>query len=171
MSEAVSLANTKFISSAPHISSRGFTLIELIVVIIILGILSVTVVPKFLTSKGFTEFAYRSDVIAKLRLIQTKAMQQTNSTYCHSVLVTSTKLGTPDNCSSTPSFASAWQDSASKLQVDSNDNITFTTNFSGNTFNFDSMGRPSCNAPCIITINGEQSISVQIESEGYIHAL
>ncbi|WP_239059026.1 prepilin-type N-terminal cleavage/methylation domain-containing protein [Colwellia sp. Arc7-D] len=149
----------------------GFSLIELIIVILILGILSVNVVPKFLTSKGFSEYAYRSDVVAKLRLIQTKAMQQTNSSFCHTVLVTATKLGEPDNCTTTPSFSPTWQDSATKLQVDSNDNITFSNNFTNNSFSFDSMGRPSCAAPCIITIIGEQSISVQIESEGYIHAL
>lgn len=151
--------------------SRGFTLIELIIVIIILGILSVTVAPKFFSSKGFSEYAYRTDIIAKLRLIQTKAMQQTNSNYCHTVLVTTTQLGTPDSCGASPSFATPWQDSALKLQVDSNDNIKFSTNFSGNSFSFDSMGRPSCSAPCKITISGEQNISVQIESEGYIHGL
>jgi MSHA pilin protein MshC len=157
--------------SKAQIFNQGFTLIELIIVIIILGILSVTVAPKFFTAKGFSEYAYRTDAIAKLRLIQTKAMQQTNSGYCHSVLVTTTQLGTPDNCSSSPSFATPWQESASKLQIDNNDNITFTTNFSGNSFLFDSMGRPSCSAPCTITISGEQSIKIQIESEGYIHAL
>jgi MSHA pilin protein MshC len=150
---------------------HGFTLIELIIVIIILGILSVTVAPKFFTSKGFSEYAYRTDAIAKLRLIQTKAMQQTNGSYCHSVLVTSTKLGEPDNCGISPSFATSWQDSATRLQVDANDNITFSTNITGNSFSFDSMGRPSCATPCTITISGEQSISVQIEEEGYIHAI
>jgi len=160
--------------SIPKVSAstfeQGFTLIELIIVILILGILSVNVVPKLLTSKGFSEYAYRSDIIAKLRLIQTKAMQQTNSSYCHTVLVTATRLGEPDNCATTPSFSAAWQDSATKLQVDSNDNITFSTNFTGNSFSFDNMGRPSC-SPCTITIIGEQSISVKIEAEGYIHAI
>ncbi|MBA6414404.1 prepilin-type N-terminal cleavage/methylation domain-containing protein [Colwellia sp. 6M3] len=155
----------------PRQRSFGFTLIELIIVIIILGILSVTVVPKFFTAKGYSEYTYRSDAIAKLRLIQTKAMQQTNSDYCHRVLVTTTQLGTPDNCGISPSFTSPWQQSASKLQIDINDNITFITNFSGNSFLFDNMGRPSCSTPCVITIKGEQSISIQIESEGYIHAI
>ena len=116
------------LNSSSRTLITGFTLIELVIVIIILGILSVTVAPKFFTSKGFSEYAYRSDIIAKLRLIQTKAMQQTNNNYCHTVLVTNTQLGTPDNCTSSPSFSSPWKDSASKLQVDSNDSITPTRN-------------------------------------------
>lgn len=148
----------------------GFTLIELIIVIIILGILSATLAPKFFSSKGFSEFAYRTDVMAKLRLIQTKAMQQTNSTYCHRVLITSTKLGAPDDCDDSPNFTGAWQASATGLVVDAGDNITLSSNITGNSFTFDNLGRPSC-APCTITIIGEQSVSVQIEAEGYIHAL
>ncbi len=157
--------------------NQGFTLIELIIVIIILGILSVTVAPKFFTAKGFSEYGYRTDVIAKLRLIQIKAMQQTqaipedDNSYCHSVLLTDTKLGTPDDCDDTPSFDSIWEDSATKVKIADQDNVTFSSNIMGNSFSFDSMGRPSCDAPCKITINGEQNISVQIESEGYIHAL
>lgn len=150
----------------------GFTLIELIIVIIILGILSVTVVPKFFTSKGFSEYAYRTDVIAKLRLIQTKAMQQTDfdARFCHRVLVNTKKLGAPEDCDASPNFSNQWQDSATRLQIDTNDNITFSTNIVDNTFTFDSMGRPSCSS-CIITISGAQSVSVKIEPEGYIHAL
>jgi MSHA pilin protein MshC len=161
--------------------NQGFTLLELIIVIIILGILSVTVAPKFFTVKGFSAYGYRTDVIAKLRLIQIKAMQQTqatpedtsqgNNNYCHRVLLTNKKLGTPDVCDDTPSFASTWQDSATKVKIADQDEVTLSSNITGNSFIFDSMGRPSCVAPCIITINGEQTISVQIESEGYIHAL
>jgi MSHA pilin protein MshC len=145
---------------------QGFTLIELIIVIIILGILSVTVAPKFFTAKGFSEYGYRTDVIAKLRLIQIKAMQQTqaDNSDCHRVFLTTTKLGTPDACASS-------EDSATKVKIADQDNITFSSNIIGNSFSFDSMGRPSCAAPCKISINGEQTISVQIESEGYIHAL
>ncbi|MBA6297630.1 prepilin-type N-terminal cleavage/methylation domain-containing protein [Colwellia sp. MB02u-9] len=161
--------------------NQGFTLIELIIVIIILGILSVTVAPKFFTAKGFSAYGYRTDVIAKLRLIQLKAMQQTqaapdpeNENRCHTVLLTDKKLGTPDNCVDELSFNSTWQDSTTKVKIADQDDVIFSgENITDNSFSFDSMGRPSssCNAPCKITINGEQNISVQIESEGYIHAL
>lgn len=164
--------------------NQGFTLIELIIVIVILGILSVTVGPKFFSAKGFSEYGYRTDVIAKLRLIQTKAMQQTHSSNCHRLLVTATKLGTPDNdfdsddsddndeCAASANFNEPWVDSPTRVKVDDKDNITFSSfNITNDYFSFDSMGRPSCIAPCTITIIGEDSISVQIEAEGYIHAL
>jgi MSHA pilin protein MshC len=147
---------------------KGFTLIELIIAVIILGILSATVAPKFFTSNGFTEFSYRNDVITKLRLIQTKAMQQTDSDSCHQVLITSTILGTPDNC---VSFDTSLLSSATIIVVNNADNITFSTTASGNRFSFNSLGRPSCGELCEITITGEQSLTVKIETEGYIHAL
>ena len=166
-----------FLNHSALKNNSGFTLIELIIVIIILGILSVTVIPKLFSSKGFSEYAYRTDVIAKLRLIQTKAMQQTTEPLppsidkrCHQVLISTKKLGAPDNCGASPSFASDWKNSATKLQIDSNDNVSFSSNITDNNFFFDSMGRPSCNS-CEITISGEQSLVVKVEPEGYIHAL
>lgn len=161
--------------SSLFIYQGGFTLIELIIVIIILGILSATVTPKFFTSKGFSEHAYRSDVIAKLRLIQIKAMQQTgdNALDCHQVLITSTKIGAPDDCDDTPSFTSDWDASkqATGIEINSSDNVSFSSNVAGNSFSFNSLGRPSPCAPCEISIIGEQTLKIKIEAEGYIHAL
>lgn len=155
--------------------NNGFTLIELIIVIIILGILSVTVAPKFFTSKGFTEYSYRSDAIAKLRLIQIKAMQQTgtNNKNCHKILVTAKKLGAPDDCDANPSFTSNWNTNplAIGVEVNENDDVTFATDFIDNTFSFDSLGRPISCGPCNISIIGEETLKIKIEKEGYVHAL
>lgn len=149
--------------------NRGFTLIELIIVIIILGILSVTVAPKFFTSSGFSEFAYRSDVIAKLRLIQTRAMQQVNES-CHRVKVTSKQLGKVD-CSPDATFVDQELQRATVVAVDINDNVSFRPE--GLIFDFNSYGKPfinDVNSKIEITITGEQSLVIVVESEGYIHA-
>tara|TARA_R110000782_G_scaffold89974_3_gene172974 strand:+ start:1752 stop:2252 length:501 start_codon:yes stop_codon:yes gene_type:complete len=145
-------------------SSKGFTLIELIIVIIILGILSVTVAPKFLTSNGFSEYAYRTDIIAKLRLIQTRAMQQVLEP-CHQVKLTNNKLGKAD-CGTPVKFIDKV---ATMVTIDSKDGVTLTPD--DLIFTFDNMGRPiDCNSPCEIIVKGVQELRVIIEPEGYIHA-
>ncbi len=155
--------------------NTGFTLIELVIVIVILAILSATVAPKFFSSNGFSEYAYRTDVIAKLRLIQTRAMQQATD-HCHQVMITSKKLGKvkkkagENECTTPPEFANQLERRATLVEIDSNDNVTFSPN--GTVFSFDFVGRPqNCNNPCEIVIAGEQALTVRIESEGYIHAL
>ncbi|MEH6385602.1 MAG: prepilin-type N-terminal cleavage/methylation domain-containing protein [Colwellia sp.] len=148
----------------------GFTLIELIIVVIILGILSVSVVPKFFSGSGFSEYGYRADVIAKLRLIQTRAMQQ-GSGGCYQVMITSNKLGKV-TCDPSPEFVNQEIQRATTVEVLSEDPITFSP--SGKIFIFDSMGRPqtgNVNEAITITVSGEQSLRILIESEGYIHAI
>lgn len=169
------MSNFKLTSYSSKTVNYGFTLIELTIVIIILGILSVNVVPKFFASNGFSEYSYRSDAIAKLRLIQIKAMQQTgdNNTDCHQVLVTTKKLGAPDDCDNSPSFTSNWDANLlpTGMEIDAQDDISFTTDFAGNTFTFDNLGRPDSCGPCTISIVGEEILKIKIETEGYIHAL
>lgn len=153
--------------------SRGFTTIELVVTLIILGILSATIIPKFFTSNGFEEFTYRNEVITKLRSIQLRAMQQTNSAECHVVLVNQFKLGIPDDCDITPSFTNDWTAGTTGVLIDSTNGAKFNVNGGNYFFIFDHMGRPDgCNDPCLIIIEGgESSLTIKIESEGYIHAL
>lgn len=62
------------------LNKKGFTLIELVVVIAILGILALVAIPRFM---GMREDANESAVIANLRNIQTAAetvAAQTNAT-------------------------------------------------------------------------------------------
>ncbi len=163
--------------------AKGFTTIELVVVILLLAILSATVVPRFFSSSGFEEYAYRTEVIATLRTIQLRAMQQTDGSQCHQIKITGDgkQLGLLDNDNSPgPCHVSNWfdekdgkynlatEDGPTHVQVDSDHQITF----SGDNFSFDQMGRPlNCSSPCKISINGgEQTLTVVIESEGYIHA-
>lgn len=150
----------------------GFTIIELIVVILIISILAVTIAPKFFNSTGFQEYTYQAEVITKLRSIQLRAMQQTNSSECHTVLVTTSALGIPDPCDST--LPDGWQgenedtleSGTTNVKVNTNHDVTFSP--TGFSFTFDGMGRPSCGT-CLIKVTGDSELTIKIESEGYIH--
>tara|TARA_R110001583_G_scaffold112288_2_gene261646 strand:- start:2779 stop:3306 length:528 start_codon:yes stop_codon:yes gene_type:complete len=143
----------------------GFTMIELIVVIIILAIMSTTVIPKFFNSTGFQEYTYQAEVITKLRSIQLRAMQQTNSGECHTVLVMENALGIPENCNLT---SGNWHSDTTSVIIQDNHDVIFDVPPGNYFFTFDGMGRPSCST-CLITILADSTLTIKIESEGYIH--
>ena len=55
---------------------QGFTMIELVVMMIVIGILAVTVLPKFNLLSGFNEIGYRDKVKAALEFARKSAMAQ-----------------------------------------------------------------------------------------------
>ena len=61
-------------SGPPRKSSRGFTMIELIVVMIMIGILSVVAIPRMNLIGGFDEIGYRDQVIAALEFSRKSAV-------------------------------------------------------------------------------------------------
>jgi MSHA pilin protein MshC len=159
--------------------NKGFTLIELIVVIIIMGILSVTVLPNFFTSKGYEEYSYRGEVITKLRSIQLRAMQQ-SSAQAPCVALDNDHLGVPSvflsSCTGAFSFDSDYGqnvDDTLEVKVDSNHQVVFSMDTGSVPFGFDKWGKPTtgCSGGCVIAIQGQDLLKIQIESEGYIHVL
>lgn len=161
---------------------QGFTIIELVLVIVLMGILSVTVVPKMFNTNGFEEYAYQAEVIAVLRNIQLRAMQQTSAytsdssfgTECHTVNI-SEKLLTVGNLDIVDRSCSGLSknsedETLNKLTVKIEDghSLIFSPTM---VFTFDSMGRPvGCNTPCEIYMIGNNNLAITIESEGFIHA-
>jgi MSHA pilin protein MshC len=155
-----------FLAQFKNVKRNGFTMIELIVVIIIIAIMSTTVIPKFFTSTGFQEYTYQAEIITKLRSIQLRAMQQTNSSECHTVLVTESALGIPETCTSLT--LGNWQNATTSVIIESGHDVTFDVSSGNYSLTFDSMGRPNC-SPCLITVLGDSTLTIKIESEGYIH--
>ena len=158
---------------------KGFTLIESVTVIILIGILAVAVFPKFAGRESYDPYAYRAQLISALRLTQQRAMQQTN-TSCHHMVIEDTQYGIPDSddCAVLV-FAGNWQPDQTGFKVPSNSKVTFFINGIANPgeVTFDAMGRPgqNCNDAaigCEIHIQGvEKTLKIQIEAQGYIHAL
>ncbi len=163
--------------------SSGFTLIELIVVIIMIAIMAATIVPKLLSSKGFEEYTYRDELITKLRAIQLRTMQQTNSSTCREVKVDvsegiigllKTGVSPEPIC-----IADDYAGESTTVTINGNHDVSFSISEGLSSFSFSSLGRPEavgCGdalTPCEITLTmvGENSVAIKINLEGYIYAL
>lgn len=148
---------------------RGFTIIELVVVIILIGILAATVIPKMQSSGGYEEIIYQDETVTKLRSIQLRAMQNTSGSECHDVLITTDKLGIPDDSCTT--FVDNDSNSATIVKIIDHE-VEFEYAGGSTAFTFDHLGRPvDCSSPCEISIVGtEQTLIVAINDQGYIYA-
>ncbi|GIC76089.1 Tfp pilus assembly protein FimT/FimU [Moritella sp. F3] len=160
----------------------GFTLIELVIVIILTGILAATAIPKLIGNDGFEAQAYRDQLLQLLKTVQQQAMScdsdcQTslvgtpsdplagNAYACNRVVITAERFGIPTNCGTTlPTTFTAPQLGMSQAEADSS-----RVQFSAHTIEFDSWGVASGCVGCNISIIGEQTLSISIESQGYIH--
>jgi MSHA pilin protein MshC len=175
----------------PNKKTAGFTLIELIIVIILISVLSVSVFSRFSGTSGFSEYTYQARLVSTLRNMQTRAMHDNRNGYCFKINLdtTNSAFGPPilDYITEAPSAVTA----TCSGSIDFNNPDYLTTSFSEMTgegvslstepnfafIDFDSLGRPidgddqvTCGATCKITFTGESSVSVCIESQGYIHA-
>jgi len=168
----------------------GFTIIELITVIILIGILAVAVLSKFDGTASYEAHSHRAQLISALRLTQQRAMQQTNSGYCHQIVfdddINVSRYGVPNrlNCAITSfaGFVPKWQPDATGLEVDSKFQVSFAIKDKTNpsAIIFDGMGRPvdnpdiinDCAGGCTINVNSsDETLQIKIEPEGYIHAI
>jgi MSHA pilin protein MshC len=138
--------------------SQGFTLIELIIILVIIGILAVSASPIFISDSGMKSQSARLQALSILRAIQQQAMQDTANDY--SVSVTESTLGnSPYN-------------EDNNLQLSNLDDIAFSP--AGITIGFNALGQPTldCEGGCTVTITESSGISrtISINKEGFIDA-
>ncbi|AQM20427.1 prepilin-type N-terminal cleavage/methylation domain-containing protein [Vibrio anguillarum] len=156
----------------------GFTLIELIVIILLLGILSAYAASRYSGTSGFSSVTTQSEVLASLRLTQNRAMQRTD--LCNRWLVSNNQAQQvfPQTISSAVCTTSLPNPATDSSFVDAAANditLTLTNNDGSHFLDFDSLGRAAqcLTANCTVTLNNLQSgesRQVCINSEGYIYA-
>lgn len=151
----------------------GFTLVELVTTVILIGILSVTVLPRLFTQSSYSAFSLRNEFMAELRQVQQRALNNTDR--CYRIAVSSvgyqvSQFATRDNTGCTgaplspePLYSQAFKGGAT-LALSSSNASSFN-------IDFDINGRPSlaCNGHCIKVIAND-IVSINISSEGYIYA-
>ena len=155
---------------------NGFTLIELTLIIIMLGILAVVVIPKQLTSSGFEEYTYQDEMVSKLRAIQLRAMQQTANSVCQTIKLTSSSLGLLATTPNASTCESGFAGDTTTVIIDSAHNVSFSNDEILTNFSFSPLGRPiGCitTSPCeiVFSLVGENTLQVKVNSEGYVYAL
>ncbi len=177
-------------NSFENTAQQGFTLVELITVVILLSIIAIAVVPRFTGSSGYSEFALQKRLLSALRNTQLKAMYDTRTDFCYKLVfaaplepafgpTTHSYLdgNQAASCGNTIDFSSD-----SFLRTDEGEvaasNVSFSAqdNTAAITFiQFDNLGRAitsagSCASACTFTFTDESAAKVCVEDEGYVHA-
>ncbi|MFC6441201.1 type II secretion system protein [Bowmanella sp. JS7-9] len=172
--------------NAPHHSLRsaGFTLLELVVVMLIVGILAIGAAARFQDKDGFSEVALQKRMLSALRAVQQQAMQNTLNNPCYLFVFDNTNgqfgPANPNTCSTSVDFTQPayLRTEAGELQAEGI-SLSVIDNGSGSitAVRFNQLGQPVqadgnariCSAFCTVNLTGESTQQVCIESEGFVH--
>ncbi|WED26393.1 prepilin-type N-terminal cleavage/methylation domain-containing protein [Vibrio sp. DW001] len=153
-------------------SHNGFTLVELVVVILLLSILSVYAASRYIGSSSFSPYAAQEQAISIIRQIQLGRMQSNiDST---NTLSDEYRLSVVSNTSNTINTISCLGSVASCSATDSSrsnnlvlpEEVTFEPSM---TVDFDLLGEPTPSNVRIDIKSPTETVGVCINSVGYVY--
>jgi len=144
---------------------HGFTMVELVVIMVIIGFLAAIVMPRFIGNDAFASRGFYDEAQSVVRYAQKTAIAWRRPVY---VCITSSSVsaGTVSDCSSLVAHPLT----GDPLTSTAPSGVTLTPA----SFSFDGGGRPSPNAQTTITftsgIAGDPARQIVVEAEtGYVH--
>lgn len=153
---------------------QGFSVIELIVVIILIGIVAVTAAPAFMSRDGIAEQRVQTELLSVLRLSQERAMQDVNQR-CYGISISSSELQ-PYECgqpiADTQKIALPADVSVSVSAVLANAQTRWLFNSWGCPVseNHSTTAEPCGQSSVEFSISGTTTRYVCVQSHGYIRA-
>ncbi len=142
---------------------HGFTLVELVAIIVLAGILAAVAGPRFFSANTYAGRGYTDQAGAFLRHAQKRAIARHGSV---AVLVESSGLSLCASATAPCPDELPGPDGATPYRVDLPDGVTQTA--SAAHLSFDAQGRPD--AAFTLTVTGDQARTLTVEAEtGYVH--
>jgi MSHA pilin protein MshC len=149
----------------------GFTLVELVMVIVLLGILAVYAVPRILNSGDFYARGFHDQSMAYLRYAQKTAIAQ-RRTVCVTLSSNAISLRIANTAGSN-TCSSALAGPAGEAGLSARSGVAFSG--TPNSFNFDALGQPVNNTTGAVgatqtlqVANVSRSITIETVT-GYVH--
>jgi MSHA pilin protein MshC len=149
-------------------AGAGFTLIELIMVLVLVGILSIAIIPRFASKNAFDARGYFDQSISMVRYAQKLAIAQRRDVF---VNVTGNSMclsyATETTCADVPVANQVIN--PAKMDWFKADTPTGMSFAAASSFSFNALGQPSSSKVIRFTGDGV-STDITIESEtGYVH--
>jgi MSHA pilin protein MshC len=150
----------------------GFTLVELVTTMILIGILAVTALPRFIGPTSYSAYSLRSEFLAELRLVQQLALNNTDRCYRLQVTANQYQLTHFTNRTGPTCGGAIARVDDPQLLAGGARLVLLDTNSDSFNIDFDINGRPqlNCNANnnCIQTV-ADESLVIAISAEGYMY--
>lgn len=145
---------------------RGFTLVELVTVMVIAGILAATMMPRFTGSHGFEERGFHDETLAALRYAQKAAVSHRRLTCIAFTLTTVTVRIASVNGAAVCDTDLVGPNGQTPYTVTATGTARFSATSTNLTFN--PLGQPSTTTQ-VLSFTG-LPLTVTIEGEtGYVH--